>query len=382
MSPQVEAAIIAGIVGLISFGGTIVVGRWNFHATTQATEKTVNAGHKNTADMLMVQREQLYKTLDEQRIRTLNERFATAAEELGADKPAAIRLAGVYAMARLADDWEKNRQTCVDVLCGYLRMPYAPDPGEGDARLTFLADQQVRHTVIRVITAHLHKGAEFSWCDLNFDFTGVVFDGGDFSYARFHGDKVDFRDAVFCGGWVNFARVEFSGGIVDFERAKFTGSIVSFKGVKYSSGKVDFGDAEFSSGAVNFTGGEFSGGIVDFEVARFSGSTVSFENAKFTGSTVTFRESKFLDSNITFKDAQFSAGAISFRTAEFTGGAVGFVGARFTGSTVGFVAAVFSGGTVDFSGVNVWHRPQFSWEIDETPPAGVLLPRGIREALP
>ena len=31
-------------------------------------------------------------------------------------------------MAVLADDWEENRQTCVDVLCAYLRMPYAPDP--------------------------------------------------------------------------------------------------------------------------------------------------------------------------------------------------------------------------------------------------------------
>ena len=28
----------------------------------------------------------------------------------------AIRLAGVYALAGLADDWQENRQTCVDVL--------------------------------------------------------------------------------------------------------------------------------------------------------------------------------------------------------------------------------------------------------------------------
>ena len=33
-------------------------------------------------------------------------------------------------MAGLADDWPENRQTCVDVLCGYLRMPYEPDKGE------------------------------------------------------------------------------------------------------------------------------------------------------------------------------------------------------------------------------------------------------------
>jgi len=45
----------------------------------------------------------------------------------------------------------------------------------------------VRHTVIRVITAHLKHGATVSWERLNFDFTGVVFDGGDFRDAEFSG---------------------------------------------------------------------------------------------------------------------------------------------------------------------------------------------------
>jgi len=79
---------------------------------------------------LRAQGDQVDKTLAEQRTRTMNERFATAAEQLGDDKPA-VRLAGVYAMAGLADDWKENRQTCVDVLCAYLRMPYEPDPGQG-----------------------------------------------------------------------------------------------------------------------------------------------------------------------------------------------------------------------------------------------------------
>jgi hypothetical protein len=61
-------------------------------------------------------------------------------------------------MAGLADDWPENRQTCVDVLRGYLRMPYEPDPGEKapePERLAFRASREVRHTVIRVIVAHL-----------------------------------------------------------------------------------------------------------------------------------------------------------------------------------------------------------------------------------
>src|SRR6185437_8749040 len=107
----------------------------------------------------------------------------------------AVRLAGVYAMAGLADDWPENRQTCVDVLYGYLRMPYEPDPGDeapGPQRLAFRTSRQVRHTVIRIITAHLKPDAALSWQDLKLDFTGVVFDGGDFRSAEFSGGEVSF----------------------------------------------------------------------------------------------------------------------------------------------------------------------------------------------
>ncbi|MEV0663868.1 hypothetical protein ACIBI3_21860 [Actinomadura luteofluorescens] len=42
--------------------------------------------------------------------RVFNERFGTASAQLGHDEPA-VRLAGAYAMAGLADDWEQGRQT-------------------------------------------------------------------------------------------------------------------------------------------------------------------------------------------------------------------------------------------------------------------------------
>jgi hypothetical protein len=63
------------------------------------------------------------------RTRVFNERFTAIAAQLGDAQPA-VRLAGADAMAGLADDWKQNRQTCVDVLCAYLRLPYDPDPGD------------------------------------------------------------------------------------------------------------------------------------------------------------------------------------------------------------------------------------------------------------
>jgi hypothetical protein len=204
MSPEVEAAIIAGSVGVLTLIGTLAAQYYGIRRTSKDT---------------------------------LNARFATAADKLGSEAPA-VRLAGVYAMAGLADDWSENRQTCVEVLCGYLRMPYEPDPGEEapePERLAFRANREVRHTVIRLITAHLRDSATVSWRGLNFDFTGVVFDGGDFSNAKFSGGEVRFGGAEFSDGEVGFDDAEFSGGWVGFDNAEFSGSEVSFNGV---SGRI------------------------------------------------------------------------------------------------------------------------------------------------
>jgi hypothetical protein len=193
---------------------------------------------------LKAQSEQLDSTLAEQRTRTLNERFDTVAGQLGSDKSPAVRMAGVYAMAGLADDWQDHRQTCVDVLCAYLRMPYEPEPGDDapmEKRLAWQASREVRHTVIRVIAAHLNGTAPVSWCGLNFDFAGAVFDGGDFSGAKFSGGTVNFAGAEFSGGTVNFAGAEFSGGTVNFAAAKFAGGTVDFSRVASWTQPPDFG---------------------------------------------------------------------------------------------------------------------------------------------
>jgi hypothetical protein len=79
-------------------------------------------------------RRQRHLELDEtgrrDQVRLYVERFGAAAAQLGGDQ-ASVRLAGVYAMAALADEWEEQRQQCIDVLCGYLRLPYAGDPAVG-----------------------------------------------------------------------------------------------------------------------------------------------------------------------------------------------------------------------------------------------------------
>ena len=224
------------------------------------------------------------------RSRVLNERFIAVAAQLGDDK-AAVRLAGVHAMAGLADDWEENRQTCIDVLCAYLRMPYEPEPPDdvpAQERLAFRGGREVRHTVIRVVTAHLRDNAPVSWQGMNFDFTGVVFDGGDFTGVVFSGGTVNFDEAVFSGGSVSFGDAQFSGGVVSFDEVVFSGGVVSFIDAVFSGSRVSFLRAVFSGSGVYLMGARFSGGRVTFAGAWFSGGVVTFAAARFSGSEVSF----------------------------------------------------------------------------------------------
>jgi uncharacterized protein YjbI with pentapeptide repeats len=285
--------------------------------------------------------------------RGFNEQFTAITAQLDDAQPA-VRLASVHAIAGLADDWEQNRQSCVDVLCAYLRMPYEPDPGD-DAdlaeRTAYEANRGIRHTVIDVITAHLKYDAAVSWQSLNFDFTGVVFDGGDFGGAEFSGGLVSFGHAGFSGGLVSFAGAVFSGGLVSFDGAGFSGGTVDFGGVEFSGGTVDFDRAGFSGGTVDFSDAEFSGGTVSFDRAGFSGGTVDFGGVEFSGGTVRFNRAGFSGGTVDFSDAEFSGSLVSFDRPEFSGATVDFGGAEFTGGLVSFNRAGFSGGTVDFHDV-------------------------------
>ncbi|WP_330303495.1 MULTISPECIES: pentapeptide repeat-containing protein [unclassified Streptomyces] len=286
----------------------------------------------------------------------LADRYTTAAEQLGHDQ-AAVRLAGVYALARLADDWAEQRQVCIDVLCAYLRMPYEPDPTAPGHKA---GEREVRQTIIRVIRDHLQDpDARTAWCRNNFNFTGAVFDGGSFSTSHFQGKvyfvgawftggTVDFDLATFSGGTVSFADATFSDGTVHFRLARFSGGTVTFNDARFSGGTVDFGDAAFSGGTVDFGDATFSGGTVDFSSATFSGGTVDFGGAAFSGGTVDFGDAAFSGGTVGFGDAAFSGGTVDFSSATFSGRLVDFDGATFSGGTVTFNRVAFSGGTVYF----------------------------------
>jgi len=271
--------------------------------------------------------------------------FAAAAAQLGDDAPA-VRIAGAYAVAALADRHQDRRQQCIDVLTGYLRLPYDPQVGhrvsrtiqrttdvEGEESVVTdtsayrPADREVRLTIIRIIREHLQDpDAATTWCGHDLDFTGATFDGGDFS------------------------RAHFTGGEVSFQGATFSSDVVWFDGAVFAGGSVWFGGAVFAGGSVRFGGAKFAGGEVGFSAAKFVGASVWFGAARFSGATVLFNGALFGDGKVVFDVAIFSGGYVSFQGAVFRGATVRFDGAGFSGGEVRFSGAEFSRGEVRFDG--------------------------------
>ncbi|MEV0093742.1 pentapeptide repeat-containing protein [Streptomyces sp. NPDC050738] len=272
------------------------------------------------------------------------ERFSQAVEKLGSNSPA-VRLGGVHALAGLADDApdENLRQTCIDVLCAYLQLPFTPDPGDDPADRAehhhYLALRNVRHTILRLIGDHYRRpaGTPRSWQGHDLDLTGVTIDGPmDFTGATFAQGTVNFRDAVFSGGMLRFNQALLCGGALHFNRALLSGGALYFSGAVFSGATVSFGEATFSRGALYFSGAMFSGGTVHFTEATFSGGTVHFSDATFSGATIHFNEATFSTGMLDFRGAIFASGMVNFRAAAFTNTMVHFTGSAFHGATVNF----------------------------------------------
>ncbi|HEU4426627.1 MAG TPA: pentapeptide repeat-containing protein, partial [Pilimelia sp.] len=214
--PRERQLDINSSVDLIKLGLTVAAGLGGVIALVVAYRRQRVTEQENAR----AEEESVRSRMRDERESTkfVTERFATASTLLG-HEAAAVRLSGVYAVGALADDWPEQRQACIDVLCAYLRMPYESDPALPGFRQ---GEREVRLSITRVIRDHLRIDASTPWFGNSFDFTGAVFDGGDFSQILVR-DRMDFRGARFVAGFVDFRDVTFGGGTVDLTEAEFSG---------------------------------------------------------------------------------------------------------------------------------------------------------------
>ncbi|MFD8497853.1 pentapeptide repeat-containing protein [Amycolatopsis sp. NPDC059657] len=332
--------------------GTIVLGAGGAIALLLAARRQQTAEHDLATkrhDLVLRERANDDARHDAEQ-RRITDLYHKAVEQLGSDK-APARLAGLYALDRLAQDNPPRRQTIVNVISAYLRMPYEL-PGQPvaqdaarDARDEYrseLQEREVRITAQRILTDHLapdHSDGTQFWADIDLDLSGALLidlmlhdcelNGARFINATFTGetlllgitfngstrfDGATFeRDAWFAEASFNdsvrFDKVTFCRD-ARFDETTFVGN-TSFRDARFSrdarfdkttfSGKAVFSGAEFARDA-NFTSANFSddawlpgvnfGRDARFVAATFAGdawfSQVSFSSfTTFAGTTFT-----------------------------------------------------------------------------------------------
>ena len=292
--------------------------------------------------------------------RLFTERFAQATQQLGSDQ-AAVRVAGIYALAGLADDWPAGRQTGVDVLCAYLRMPFrlrSPLPayepeGEqnkqrfealraemaasGVGRMSYPASEEheVRSTILSAMRDRMYEHAEVKWSGLDLDFTGAIFDDASFDGFIFDRCDVQFGDCIFVGE-TSFAqsrifgsRLWFTGAVyldrLGFELAHFEDSDVTLYG--------DFGDR----GDINFQACTMESGKIDLLGPRNGRGSISFVSASLNGGVVTISGPDMQgDNSIAFSRSTISGASINIDDGTYTGGNFWFNGITLSGGHIAF----------------------------------------------
>lgn len=211
--------------------------------------------------------------------RRVTELYGQAADQLGSDR-APVRLAGLYALERLAQANPDHRQTVVNVVCAYLRMPFEL-PEEHPAATDDAGrreEQQVRDTAVRILVTHLQPyvsirntpndprflwrdthtadapaNPEF-WPDIDIDLSGAMLARSDFPSCRFR--NANFAGAWFSSGMTHFTGCEFHGlanfihadfgGVVEFTRARFY-DMALFQNSKFAP-RSSFGEVRFYAG--------------------------------------------------------------------------------------------------------------------------------------
>ncbi|WP_406638295.1 pentapeptide repeat-containing protein [Amycolatopsis sp. WGS_07] len=208
------------------------------------TASSIVVGTGGAAALLLAARKQRSAELDlEQKDHDATERritdmYGKAADQLGSDK-APVRLAGLYALERLAQSHADQRQTIVNVLCAYLRMPFDPD-AEGSSE-----ELQVRKAAQRILMLHLRPGGDAEplgsyWPDIDLDFSGARLVALTLTHCRIRSivcyqtefeEFATFRDTEF-GTKADFHEADFRER-ADFRSAVFGGNGDVFRGAKF-----------------------------------------------------------------------------------------------------------------------------------------------------
>jgi hypothetical protein len=188
---QMWTLVVAGLAVLATLASAYLLrrtGKGTVQAAKQAaaaSERSAQAAEKSAEaalDSVLVNRDSAAGRAKQAESDAFTKRYHDAATQLG-DPNSIVRLSGVFAMARLGDEWPERRQECVDVMCSYLR-------ASSDSALRGNEDganeQEVRASIVRSIAERLTESAAISWSNLKINLSKTLIDSCDFSNVRFN----------------------------------------------------------------------------------------------------------------------------------------------------------------------------------------------------
>ena len=227
------------------------------------------------------------RTFRTNQLSQLTGRFESASKQIGDDN-AVVRIAGLHAMAQVADLWPAERQSCINVLCAHVRQPTdsssstpvdsTATSGGSPAPPEVALDS--RRAGLDIIAQHLRPDGRVSWAGHHIDLSGAVVDAAEWEGIVLKSGQVKFRGARFTGS-ANLAGAVLCGGVIDLTKAVFEKDCsLSFKGADFRTGKILFQEAHLTNGKVVFDDATFHPQcLASFASTHFGDCTVSFANA-------------------------------------------------------------------------------------------------------
>lgn len=226
------------------------------------------------------------KTDNREKEAARHDRYTRIAEQLASEKTS-IQLSGVYSLSALSDDWHATgndalRDSCIDLLCAYLRGLRDPEHDGEDELCT---------TIMSIIEKHTEEDDDDKWDAMNINLSGAHVYGcrlflSDLSYANLsytrmiHADfeETSFRatlltEAVLRYG--NFKNVDFdTANLIGIDAEKSAWADVILRNAKLTSACLE--GAKFER--VHFLGADLRNACLagaDLSGAHFEGADLS-----------------------------------------------------------------------------------------------------------
>ncbi|WP_141908918.1 hypothetical protein [Micromonospora sp. A202] len=179
--------------------------------------------------------------------RMFTDRFTAAAGQLGHER-AAVRLAGAYALTRIADDSDRDRGTCLNTLAAYLRMTSASMPES-----EFVDDASERNVRTAMLDAILQRldvaQPEIFWANSYLDLRETRLPYLRLTFSRLEA-FASFDGTVFEG------KVELldvaSGAPLQFKNCRFLDTVET--AFQHQITSIDFSGSHFAAGLRSLIG--------------------------------------------------------------------------------------------------------------------------------